>query len=148
MIKRVFKSIEALSSEKLISELSENELKGIYTFMQVIRILTSITWMSSFIICYFIALLLNSQSSLIDWSRSHIYLVVFMFVIFLLMPVFTLFSLSSSLAPIASSLYKSRSLQAPSPRKIWIFQSFIGLLMIALIAFISSFVELYNEAIG
>jgi hypothetical protein len=139
MFKQILiKATESLSKEELVNNLSEDDLKIIYIFIKVSKILVVTIWAFSIIFSHFIGLTLNPQSLLIDWSIDHKYLIIFMFIFSLFIPASFLLLLSSSLDSIANFLYKDLSLKILSPRKIWILSYFVVFLVPLLLGFIYS----------
>jgi uncharacterized membrane protein len=148
MIKQLMslnKLIQGLPIEELVKELPEDELKALYVLIQVFRILTVMTWVFSFIAFYFIAVLLNPQSSLIDWSREHKYLIIAILAAFLFMPASVIFTGTSELELIATSLFRVTALEALSPRNVWIIRFLISSLILPLMVFIYSVSGLSNR---
>ncbi len=130
--------VRNLPTEALLKAMPEDDLKTIYTLIQVFRILAVTVWVFSCTTLYFIAVLLNPQSSLIDWSRDHKYLTIGFFTAFLFSPAFAMFSMSSELDPIATALYKGAALEALSPRNVWMLSLFIPSLIVPLLFLIYS----------
>ncbi len=139
MVKQILRSIKDLSRDDLLSELSEEDKKTVYILMQVFNVLTFMTWMSSLVTISLVVLLLSPKQSLIDWSRDHKYLVLTTLIFFLYIPVSISSIISSWLNPVASSLYRIESLQAVSPKKIWILNQFIFWVSMSIFGFIASF---------
>lgn len=140
MINRILSNtVKALSNVELIQKQSEEELKDTYLLIQVVRILVVIVWIFSNIISYFVGNLLNSNSSILEWSINHKYLVMITLMISLYTPATIIFFISSSMEPITKVWHQNQSSQILSPRNVWIATALISFMTVPFLVFIISF---------
>ena len=132
--------IEALSPEDLIEGQSASKRKTVYIFLQVLSILPVGIWTSTGVATYFIGMLLNPRSTLLEWSGHHKILIVAICSVFLTLPTTILYLLSTSLSTAAAKWYEPKKLSVMSPVIMWILTTiFILFPSVFLMAFIATF---------
>jgi hypothetical protein len=132
--------LESLPKEELDRIFSEEEQKAIYNFVQFSRILAALIWIFSVINGFSIGSLLNPQSSLITWSREHLYLVCGFSILFTI-PTYILYYLSSKLEALSISLHKNLSSPGISPNAVWTVTAFALPFSTILLSCLTSFFQ-------
>lgn len=137
-LRKFFKS---LSSIELTQGLEKDEAQAVYILMQVLRILATTIWVFSNITCFFIGVLLNSESSLFEWGIHHKYWVVLTITSCLYIPATITFFALSRIEP-AKYWDQGQPSKSLSPKNVWIIIIFITSLTIPFLAFIVSFIAI------